>query len=93
MCKYSYKKKNSMNKHMNMKHDDKKHNSDITEKLMKAKKKEENDKCDKTLTKEDNGKESIFQVCTIMTEYKRLGPGCTAPGLKRGLECISCLLM
>ena len=28
-----------MSKHMNMKHDDKKHNSDIEEKLMNAKKK------------------------------------------------------
>ena len=60
---------------------------------MNAKKEETNYKCNKTLTKEDNGKESICQVCTMMTEYKRLGPGCTAPGLKRGLECISCSLM
>ena len=34
------------------------------------KKKEKSDKCDKTLTKDDNGKESICQVCTMITRQK-----------------------
>ena len=37
---------------------------------MNAKKERKSDKCDKTLTKDDNGKESICQVCTMITRQK-----------------------